>query len=101
MNQIFLVKNSLGETAEKPRHAVFKNVAPGTKKRGFRVQVATEGEQIVFVATCAVQQEQSPARLSRNEDVTKTVWRFCVHRSTALQRFIAVGAVALRRINLG
>jgi hypothetical protein len=42
MDEIFLVKNSLGETTEKAWKTVLENLASRTKKRGFRIQVAAE-----------------------------------------------------------
>ena len=69
--QVFLVKNSLGQAAEKSRPAIFENLSAGMKNGGSRINLASEWNQIAFVAAGSVQYQQGSVGTSGQKFVNK------------------------------
>jgi SAM-dependent methyltransferase len=96
MNQILLIEDSLGKTAEKARKAVLKNLAAWAEQRGRRVEAAPKRNQIVFRAAGSMEEKERARRLAGNEDVTKGGWRFGIHSFTPFGRVMAGSTASMR-----
>src|SRR5262249_50825505 len=54
---VVLVEYALDNATKETRHPVFKNLAPRRQQRCVRRDCAAQGEQIVLVAACPVQEQ--------------------------------------------
>jgi hypothetical protein len=54
VDQIFFVKDTFGQSAEKARHSIFEYFAPRTEQGRFGVERATKRDKMGFVASSAM-----------------------------------------------
>ena len=57
-DEVLLVENAFGQSSEKTRHAILQNLPPWTEQYRVRKKTASEIQQIVLVAPCAMEQQQ-------------------------------------------
>src|SRR4029077_14286690 len=68
---IFQIEYTFSYPAKETRHSILQNFAARTEQRSARIKLASKRDEIAFVPTCAVQQQQGSSRSSRNEFVNE------------------------------
>src|SRR5438876_6649623 len=71
MFQVFQIEHALGESSKEPRHSVFEHLAARAEQRSIWIELASERNEIAFVSTGAMQQQQCPVRTTGNELVNE------------------------------
>ena len=59
MNYVFFIEDAFSQAPEKSRHAVLENLAARTQQRRGGIEVASEGNHIVFIAARPMQEQKS------------------------------------------
>src|ERR1044071_4399639 len=69
--QILQIEHTLSQSAKKSRHSILENFSPWAEQRSVRIEFAPQREEIPFVSSRSMQQQQRSARVTRNEFVKK------------------------------
>src|SRR5207244_8350475 len=67
--QILQIEHTLSQSAKKTRHSVLENFSARTEQRSVRIEFAPQREEIPFVSSRSMQQQQRSARVTGNEFV--------------------------------
>jgi len=72
--EIIEIENAGGETPKKPRHAVFEYASTRAEQRSAREKLVAQWDQVLFIAACSMQKQQSdwgPSRFGSDEAMNK------------------------------
>src|ERR1043165_9151849 len=69
--QILQIEHPFSQSAKKSRHSVLENFAARAKQRSIGIQFTSQRQEIPFVASGPMQQQQRSARITGNEFVKK------------------------------
>ena len=61
-NDVFFIEDAFSQAPEKSRHAVFQDVSAQTQERGGRIQIAAEGDHVIFVSAGSMEEKKHAPR---------------------------------------